>query len=484
MTFDSIKKFRLNKNGRLYFTKERRMNSMSTRISQGFPFSTAPILSNLQKQTVCERKKSNETLPGSRIGLHYYPDTLHFCETDLQNWLVPIKKLGVSWLFLDADATRAIPEPFIQGLLDAGVQPVLNFRTPIDAQSSNRETFSLFEIYAKWGVRHVVLFDRPNSRSVWPSASWAQQDLVERFLDRFVPLADGARQAGLLPIFSPLEPGGGYWDTAFLRTALATLLRRKQDALLSCMSLSAYAWTHSHSLIWGVNGPESWPSTHPYHTPADSQDQKGFRIFDWYRAITQMVLGEPLPIFLLQAGAPFDMRSGPVGDEEALSRNFANIARQLNGEPAFETAEPEEILAPIPDEVTAAFFWIPGAPEQATFQKVSKGLRDWAAQADIKPGSHSTSTRITHPISHYLLLPTYEWGISEWHLEAIRPFIRKYRATVGYSLNEAALAARVTVIGSEAEYSEEVLQQLRQSGCRVERIIADGTTLATVFAER
>jgi len=88
------------------------------------------------------------------------------------------------------------------------------------------------------------------------------------------------------------------------------------------------------------------------------------------------------------------------------------------------------------------------------------------------------------PIRHYLLLPVQVWGIAEWHLEVVKPFVRKHRPKVGFSLKEAVLAEKVTVIGNEDVFPETVLDQLRSSGCFVERIQGDGTTIATVLAER
>ncbi|PKP01191.1 MAG: hypothetical protein CVU11_15960, partial [Bacteroidetes bacterium HGW-Bacteroidetes-6] len=41
-------------------------------------------------------------------------------------------------------------------------------------------------------------------------------DLVERFLDRFLPLANQVVSEGAVPVMPALEPGGNYWDTAFL----------------------------------------------------------------------------------------------------------------------------------------------------------------------------------------------------------------------------------------------------------------------------
>ena len=47
-----------------------------------------------------------------------------------------------------------------------------------------------------------------------------QQDLVERFIDRFLPLAALVVHLGMIPLFPPLQPGGDYWDLTFLKQAL------------------------------------------------------------------------------------------------------------------------------------------------------------------------------------------------------------------------------------------------------------------------
>lgn len=88
-----------------------------------------------------------------------------------------------------------------------------------------------------------MLFDRPNMRSTWSATGWVQQDLVERFLDRYIPLAEITLQAGMIPISPALEPGGNYWDLAFLRTMLKSLERRQQKQLLDNLILCAYSWT-------------------------------------------------------------------------------------------------------------------------------------------------------------------------------------------------------------------------------------------------
>jgi hypothetical protein len=62
----------------------------------------------------------------SRLGFHYYPDTLHYRASDLYTWLPELKAMGAGWLTLVAPPNYAIPEPFLHGLLAAGIEPILH----------------------------------------------------------------------------------------------------------------------------------------------------------------------------------------------------------------------------------------------------------------------------------------------------------------------------------------------------------------------
>jgi hypothetical protein len=64
-------------------------------------------------------------------------------------------------------------------------------------------------------------------------------------------------------------------------------------------------------------------------------------------------------------------------------------------------------------------------------------------------------------------------------LELIQPLIQEFHPTVGFSLSEACLASRVTVVGSEEVISEEALQMLREAGCTVDRMSNSGTFCAS-----
>jgi hypothetical protein len=465
----------------------------------------------------------------SRLGFHYFADTLHYREHDLNIWLPELKRLGAAWLTLLAPCARAIPEFFLNGLLAAGIQPILHLPLSLVDPVEKDELSPLFRIYARWGVRYLALFDRPNHRAAWSAGSWVQEELVERFLDLYIPLAEIAHTEGLVPVFPPLEPGGDYWDLAFLQMALRGLARRQRGNWLEELVLGAYAWVNARPLDWGTGGRDRWPGARPYFTPPGVQDHLGFRIFDWYEDILREELGKPLPILLLRAGA-LPKEFPDVDKESALKHGQVNlaIAQLLAGD--------EAGYEPIPEQIQACNFWLlasePGNKysPHAWFQpdgsrlpvvelfrqwvgaqpweieaqgdsEVSNGQGDDEMPPQVDEDEYSTATEEhqstppdnpdppqvktthiepgRHPINHYILLPLYAWGAGEWDLEVIKPMMKDTHPTVGFSLAEARLARRVTVVGGPGAITDETLEMLREAGSRVERLFPDGTLIAT-----
>jgi hypothetical protein len=73
-------------------------------------------------------------------------------------------------------------------------------------------------------------------------------------------------------------------------------------------------------------------------------------------------------------------------------------------------------------------------------------------------------------LRHYVLLPTFEWGVSEWHWSAALEFVKAHRPACGFAAEEAIQAERVTIVGNEQGVSSAVEAYLRQAGCDVERL--------------
>ncbi len=446
----------------------------------------------------------------SRIGYHYFPDTLHYSEGDVSIWLPELKKMGASWMTLIAPLYRAIPEHFISAVKESEIEPIIHFITPVDLKSDQESFKLLFRNYARWGVRYISVYDRPNNRQSWTAPSWAQTNLVERFLDLFIPLANDMIEEGLTPVFPPLQPGGDFWDTAFLRTALEGIQRRGQEKLIDNMAIGAYAVAGNRPIDWGMGGPERWPDAQPYNTPPGVQDQIGFRIFEWYSAISEDVIGRTLPILLLRAGyRPGDRvdLTWPVLNVNAHATRNMEIVELLS-----ENFSVSRNKNSIPHEVLACNFWLFSANANSQYMRhawfskdgpqlpVVEHMRRWVAghsiqndaksfdgvstEAEMKSisagaGKNGNSNNGSGKISHYILLPLYSWGVADWDLDLILPFVQENHPTIGFSLSEACLASHVTIVGSNNTFSEESVKMLQDAGCSVDRMGEDGIIFAS-----
>ena len=427
-------------------------------------------------QNSLENIESLETEKIGRLGIHYFPDQNHYAQADLDRWLPILQDLGINWIVLPAPLDRAIPQEFIDALIGIDIQPILRFNIPLTGEQKAEDLSPLFRAYASWGVRYVVLFDRPNLRSNWPGMAWTQRDLVERFLSSFVPPARAALDAGLIPVFPALEPGGDYWDTAFLRSALEGLVASGEGTLLDSLALGAYAWTGDRSMTWGAGGPENWPATMPYYTPDGSQDQRGFRIFDWYNSISRTVLGNELPVLILGAGV---QRESARKLDAAVGTRSIKIAETL-----LRRADPNANNA-MPANVLACNFWLLSAAAEspmgnsAWFEQNGKATKTGEEWMDWRRGSSDSKSRVKRKtgirasgtagadqVGHYLLLPSD----TELPLEEIRVFLTKTNADVGTSGTEAAQAARVTLAGGVESFADELIRSLIQAGCTLDHL--------------
>lgn len=502
---------------------------------------------------------SKEQPNRTKLGLRYLLDTSHYRFQDAQMWAFEQEKLGAAWVLLQAPEARAIPETFLTPLIQAGISPVLQFNVPMDAVKAGDGYQVLFSHYARNHVKYVILFDKPNLREKWTNETWAQEDLVERFLDQFLPMAELALYEGLIPVFPGLQPGGDYWDLAFFRTALQSMLRRGYQRLLENMAVAVYATASNRPLDWGAGGLDRWPGVRPYKIQSGVQDQRGFRIFDWYLDICGQELGRNLPMFLLQTGCQlgdeFDVQYPPVDNSAYVERNL-NIIRWLHHE-----ADEQGLSGTAPNEILAGFFDLSAFSDHLEMDKIFSNhqtmveeIRKWSAshngqlltkrdkqvaerpktkvasksgilkhlqkkvriggkevvQAEqvgeyqgldflpqdnwtesLKPAElfqeqtndelkNDAGNQLNHSsISHYVLLPLYAWGAADWDMELIAPLLQDQHPTIGFSLTEACMADRVTVVGGKEIYSDQMLRTMRQAGCMIERLMPDGTFVAT-----
>lgn len=417
-----------------------------------------------------------------KIGITYFRDSDHFSGADGLRWFPLLEKLNIHWLKLNVDNKKAIPEGFVRKMLESGIDPILQFQFSLVNPPRPSDLESLFSAYGKWGIQYISFFEQPNQFSSWSSETWVQNDLVERYIDRFLHLAKPAMVHNLIPILSPLFPGGNYWDTLFLEQALKSLNRRHEFELIDRMALSAYGWTFDHPLDWGLGGPEKWPAARPYSSLSTSQDHRGFQISEWYESISKKVLDKELPIFIFESGLPGPARYQDL-DPNTLAETYQTIISRLSQGNSENISSPIVIFSLLSAEDSqpehqVAWFNLDGSVT-ALGEKMSSNLQKPLATKEL-----SQIEQISNQIDTYLLLPSFAWGVADWHLDMVRSFVKKNRPTLGFSLRDASLARKVIVIGNENDFPEDELNHLRIKGCCVDRIQGDGTSIATQLAER
>ncbi len=430
------------------------------------------------------------------FGFHYFPDDTHYRTSDLQAWLPELQALGTRWLTLLGSLTRAVPEAFIRPLCEAGIEPIIHVPVVPIRPILPTDLETLFQSYARWGVKYVAMFSEPNTKSAWSPADWGKPALVERFLELLLPVLSAQIRAGLSPVFPALRAGGDYWDTGFLEAALAGMNRRGETEIAQKLVFGINLWTYNRPLTWGQGGLKRWPDAKPYMTAPGTQDQLGFHLVDWYDEIIRNRLGAPHP-FLCLSGGP------RIGDH--TDKNFLPVDEQWHESCIREIvqAHARQELSP---ELLNINFWLLATAEGSPFaneawyrsngvtlpavdvlkhqvrvqNKAAKVLKA-AGHLDGEPAD-TVDVNGVKPIQHYLLLPALEWGISEWHWSAAMDYVKAFRPTCGFSAQEAAQAQRVTIVGNEQGVSRDIENTLRLAGCAVERVAGrDGQETAALL---
>jgi hypothetical protein len=401
-----------------------------------------------------------------RIGYHYYPDERHYTQKDLETWLPILASLGARWVTLRGSTLRAIPEAFLRALIDADISPIVHIPGPLTS-ARTEELIALFGAYAHWGVGHVVVSDQPNMRSSWPAADWGRAALVERYLDRLLPILQAERAAGLHPVFPPLEPGGDYWDTAFLGAALTSIARRGQHGLIDELVLALYAWTYDRALEWGKGGPRAWPQVRPYSLPEGSQDERGFRIFDWYAQVSEATAGKSLPMLAIAAGVRPDPT--PKGDGHLAEANLGATRVLMSGD------VPEQLmglcfylLTAEADDPNASSAWFVSSAEPRAFVDQVRSLI--ASVPTARNTQLEGTSSPAKPLRHYLLLPETSGAHDAFDWSSLGEYVNVFRPAVGFSVAEAKHAQEVTIIGNPDLIPPQVELELRQAGCKVHRV--------------
>ncbi len=422
----------------------------------------------------------NYHLP-NRFGFHYYPDSTHYTEKDIQLWLPVVKGIKAQWLVIQTPMTRAVPEDFIRKFSESGINLVIDFNAPFTDQPDWHDIELLMALYGKWGVKYALLNKHPNLKKAWKKSQWGDSQLIDLVISDFIRFASICLENSIRPIFPLLTPGGDYWDLAFLQTALQKLKNDASLAIQNNFILSAAAWDWNRSLDWGAGGQTSWPKVRPYQIPQESQNQLGFRTFEWYANIAREVFGKSIPVLLLQVGISNNPEDSDIPVQSSGLEKLLKIFHLINGENVYETMDESRLLAPISSDVIGCCFYLLSSdhPAHKTVQWFSvDGVRQPPAQAifigeqqgnENKVIQESIETQPKPKFRHnrYILLANELQSEKHALLELLHPYIEKYRPIIGFSIAEAKKSAMILAIAPSFGPEPLDFEQIRNDGSLV-----------------
>jgi hypothetical protein len=148
------------------------------------------------------------------------------------------------------------------------------------------------------------------------------------------------------------------------------------------------------------------------------------------------------------------------------------------------------VAGELPESVLNLGFWTltgggsPGAEATAWFRvdgqylpavDLVRQLPRGKRPSHAKKAVEARLERRPKPLHHYLLFGTAGDAINAAEWKAAGDYVRRYRPTCGFSLDEAVQAEYVTIVGGLSSISREQEQVLRDAGCQVERIGSEST---------
>lgn len=416
----------------------------------------------------------------NRLGFHYFPDADHYSQKHLNLWLPILHQMKIGWLVLYSPLTHAIPEDFILPIINSGIKVIVDFQHPLSKDPDWPAMEVLLSAYGKWGVSYALLDRNANMRASWGNSRWGDPDLINSYAQQFLNFAGLALENAIRPVLGPLIPGGDYWDTAFLKILLAKIAESAAVVIRNNITLSAYGWTYNRSLDWGAGGPAAWSESGPYQKPtAESQNQQGFRAYEWVDAAVRAVFGHSIPVMLLEAGIHSNKGEDDSGTPQLSDQ--MNIVGLIKGRNVYNPENPNHLLSPLPSFIESANFFVlssnkPDHESLRWFQEngsrlppaqsfyVREDLIDLVAAAENpQPNTRQDETPVFN--YHRYILISHDLSSSAAEiLESLHPVIERDKPMVGFSSEDACQAAAITYITTDREADPELLHILRSRG--------------------
>lgn len=263
------------------------------------------------------------------IGFHWHPEVWFNDPPTLARFLPELKAMGTSWLCVICALDR-FPREFLEGLIQNRIEPIVRIEGgvgPID----QTQLLGFCRQYTAVGGHYLHVYNEPNLREEW--GQWDANALPERFMNHLLPaLETMASVDGLIPVFTPLAPGGHYWDLPFLETCLRLIVQKKKEHLFDRLAIGIHNYAFNRLPTYGRGGRAVWPCARDYEQRPGCEDQAGFWLFEWYDEIVRGIVGRSLPMICGENGALLGSAQDPgrpAVDEALHAQRTSEMAQLL-----------------------------------------------------------------------------------------------------------------------------------------------------------
>ena len=403
------------------------------------------------------------------IGIHF---GLDLRQTSLDAYTQKMIELRVKWCLVPhQDVVQLERAAMVIG--SAGIIPVSRWTCQIDQNILDFERF--VKVYKNLNLpAYIQIFNEPSEEREWRDGVPKPRAFVARWCDHAVRVAE----AGGFPGLQVLNP-------AELRMILTELKTRRAMDVIDRM------WFCPHP--YGANHPPDYP-----YDKRNQYDHPGATLLTDELTVLQFL--EYAPIFETEIGfiPPFIAGEGGWQFRNGEDGRYAKIDDKLHAR--YHAALFDwfriDLLSngdPLPNYLFAFCPWILFGYETDAWYSQTTGTRQETIDSITaipkfvrkfgKTESPEIETPPAHVLSHYVLVGGQQIS-QKTNLLLVRDYLTHFNLSFGCSTKDAGRAVFVTILGDQAVVSSEDEAELKQSGCRVERLLGDAYALRIILADR
>ncbi|MGQ9682709.1 MAG: N-acetylmuramoyl-L-alanine amidase [Anaerolineae bacterium] len=189
--------------------------------------------------------------------------------------------LGITWFKALVMATNKVD--LVRAFTEAGIEVIVRLYTP-QPHPGYVVSASDVRAYVQAGAHYIEWGNEPNLVLEWNRASWNEGARVDKVCLQYLRNADVIRQAGGIPLFPALSPGGDYPHRDWYRTT--------------------FEWFRLNGKLSALDGAALAIHNRPLNRPLSVVESTGcnYLEYEWIDNLVNSYMGRSLPLLGTEAG--------------------------------------------------------------------------------------------------------------------------------------------------------------------------------------